>query len=78
MKENEMKNYYLDRANEKEEKSNENIVYIIGVDMGIDFKNLNWAYSGGDWELDVTTTDSSSLNVSSIVFCQYSNQNQNT
>lgn len=70
MKESEMKNYYLDRANEKEEKSNENIVYIIGIDLGIDFKNLSWAYSGGDWEPDVATTDSSS-----IIYYTYSSQN---
>lgn len=65
MKENEMKNYYLDRANEKEEE-NENIVYIIGVDLGVDFKNLNWTYSGGDWESDVTTTDTSF-----VYYCNY-------
>jgi hypothetical protein len=60
-----MKNYYLDRAKEKEEKKEEegipewekllqpfdfgcsnDAVYIVGVDLGSDIKNVSWAYSG--------------------------------
>jgi hypothetical protein len=48
-----MKNYYLDRAAEKEEKEKptNNITYIIGVDSGVDYDNVNWTYTKDiDWK----------------------------